>query len=115
RARARAVLAALESPTTLARWQFFLAWNTAADEARAMRSEESTLPIQLALHARYQAEWSAIDLATTYRALGQRAAAERVLSDAIAREEAAGRRSSALWEQRGILALGFGDTSAARD
>ncbi len=113
--RAGAVLAALESPTSLARWQFLLAWNTAADEARALRYEESTLPIQLNLHARYQAEWSALDLALTYKALGQQAAAERVISEAIAREEGAGRRPYALWEQRGVLAFAFGDERTSRD
>lgn len=115
RDRARAVIGALEAPAALQRWQFFLAWNTAVDEARALRYEGSTLVIQSNLHARYQAEWSALDLALTYKALGDRAAAERVLNEAIAREEEAGRRPHALWESRGIVALGFGDERAARD
>jgi len=113
--RARALLAALAAPSTLARWQLFLAWNAAVDEGRALRLLESTLPIQLALHARYQAEWSALDLAQTYRALGEKEAAERVLSESITREEAAGRPCPELWEQRGVVALAFGDGRAARD
>jgi hypothetical protein len=114
-ARARAVLAALAGSADLARWQFFLAWNTAVDEARAMRYEESALPIQTELHRRYQADWSAMDLALTYKSLGQSEAADQLLAEAIVREGAAGRWTAHLWEQRGILALGCGDEQAARD
>ncbi len=115
RERADALLSALEAPTTLARWQVLLAWNVAVDEARALRHAETTLPIQRLLHERYLAEWSALDLTLTYKALGDHEAAERVLADTIAREETAGRRPSRLWESRGILALGFGDERKARD
>lgn len=114
-ARAGAVLAALAAPDDLARWQFFLAWNTAVDEARALRYEESALPIQLELHRRYLADWSALDLSLTYKALGRFEAAEQVIGEAIVRETSAGRRPGALWEQRGILALGSGNERAARD
>jgi tetratricopeptide (TPR) repeat protein len=113
--RARAVLRALEAPSNLARWQFILAWNTAVDGARGLRFEEFALPIQLALHARYQAEWSALDLALTYKSMGEHAEADRILAEAIEREDAAGRTTRNLWEQRGILALGSGDEARARD
>lgn len=113
--RAAAVRLALTDPAPLQRWQFLLAWNTAVDEARALRHAEATLPIQLELHSRYQAEWSALDLALTYKALGEREAADRVLAEGIAREEAAGRRPHALWESRAIVALGFGDEATSRD
>lgn len=113
--RARTVLAALEAPTTLTDWQVLLAWNVAVDEARALRLEESALPIQHELHERYQAPWSAEDLALTYKALDLREAADRVLARAIELEEAAGRRPAGLWEKRGINALGFGDEAKARD
>jgi hypothetical protein len=114
-ARARAVLEALGGSGDLTRWQFFLAWNTAVDEARAMRYEESTLPIQTELHERYQADWSALDLGLTYKSLGKSKAADHLLAETIGREAAAGRRTAHLWEQRGILALGSGDERAARD
>jgi tetratricopeptide (TPR) repeat protein len=113
--RAEAVLRALEAPSTLARWQSFLAWSTALDGARGLRFEEFALPIQLALHARYQAEWSASDLALTYKSLGEYDEADRILAEAIEREDAAGRIPRNLWEQRGILALGSGDEPRARD
>jgi hypothetical protein len=113
--RAAAVLRALESPAPLARWQVFLAWNTALDAARALRYEEAALPIQEEMHRRYQADWSALDLCLSSRALGRWADARRVLEETIAREEAAGRRPAALWEHLGVLALGAGDDRAARD
>lgn len=113
--RERAVEKALEAPSTLARWQVVLAWNTAVDAARALRLEEATLPIQVQLHARYQAEWSALDLSLTLKALGRSAEADQLMAEAIEREAAAGRPTENLWEQRGIVALGSGDGSRARD
>lgn len=113
--RARIVSEALRAPTTLSDWQVLLAWNTAVDEARGLRMVDSALPIQAALHERFQAPWSAEDLAQTYKALGERAAADQVLAGSIATEEAAGKRPGGLWERRGINALGFGDEPRARD
>lgn len=113
--RARLVLEALKAPTALSDWQVLVAWNTAVDEARALRLSESCLPIQKSLHARFQAGWSAEDLALTYRALGQSRSADDVLAEAIGLEESRGRRPAGLWEKRGINALGFGDESLARD
>jgi hypothetical protein len=113
--RARVVLAAMEVPTALADWQVLLAWNVAVDEARALRFEETALPIQLHLHERFQAGWSADDLALTYKSLGRWQAADEVLARAIERERSQGGRPAALWERRGIQALGSGDETAARD
>ena len=113
--RARVVLTALETPAPLADWQALLAWNTAVDEVRALRIEETALPIQLDLHERYDADWSAGDLALTYMALGQGDAAVGVLERAIERVRAGGGNLAALLERRGIQALGFGDETAARD
>lgn len=115
RERAASVLVALKAPGTLARWQVLLAWSTAVDEARALRYEESTLPIQRNLHARYQAEWSALDLTVTLKALGNYETAEHTLREVIDSEAAVGRHPNKLWEQLGILALGFGDEGRARD
>lgn len=112
--RAQVILAALRAPTELERWQLFLAYNTGVDEARALRFEDA-LPLIQALHERYRAEWSALDLFLTLKNLGRRAEADAVLAEAIERETAAGRRPKALWEHRGILALGFGDERLARD
>ena len=78
-ARARVVLEALAAPTPLSDWQALLAWNAAVDEARALRLDELALPIQLRLHERYKAPWSAEDLALTYKALGRGKAADQVL------------------------------------
>ncbi len=113
--RAQLVLTAMSAPAPLADWQVLLAWNVAVDEARALRLEETALPIQLQLHERYQARWSAEDLALTYRFLGQEKAADQVLERAMAQERASGLRPASLLEKRGIHALGFGDESAARD
>jgi hypothetical protein len=113
--QARVVLAAMETPTPLADWQVLLAWNVAVDETRALRLEETALPIQLQLHERYQAAWSAEDLALTYKSLGRWRDADEVLARAIDKERAEGKHPAALWERRGILALGFGDGTAARD
>lgn len=113
--RARLVLAALEAQTPLADWQVLLAWNSAVDEARALRLAETALPIQLRLHERYRATWSAEDLALTYKALGEGKAADQLLGETIAREDAAGGRTADLWEKRGINSLGFGDEATARD
>jgi hypothetical protein len=113
--RARLVLAALESQDPLADWQVLLAWNVAVDEARALRFETTALPIQLGLHERYRAAWSAEDLALTYRFLGRGQDAQTLLERAIDTERAAGQRAAGLLEKRGIQALGDGDGAAARD
>ena len=113
--RARIVLAAMDAPTPLADWQVLLAWNVAVDETRALRFEQTALPIQQRLHERYLAGWSAEDLALTYKSLGRWKAADDVLARAIEKEQAEGRNPAALLERRGILALGFGDETAARD
>lgn len=112
--RAKVALQALQSPTELERWQLFLAFNTGVDEARALRFE-GALPLQRALHERYRAEWSALDLFLTLKNLGQAAEADAVLAETIERETLAGRRPKVLWEHRGILALGSGDDRLARD
>jgi len=112
--RARLVLGALRTPAPLADWQVLLAWNTAADEIRELRLEESALPIQAALHERYQASWSALDLAATYRMVGWAKEADDVLAIAIARETSAERRGE-LWTMRGLTSMGFGDERHARD
>jgi tetratricopeptide (TPR) repeat protein len=113
--RAKEVLAGLEDPTPLARWQLLLAWNAAVEEARALRLPGAVLPIQERLHERYQADWSALDLAITLRWLGRAEAADGLLEETIAREAAAGRPTAELWSQRGIAALGFGDEERGRD
>ena len=113
--RARVLLSALRATPALARWQLLLAWSVAVDEARALRLEEHARPIQTLLHERYQADWSAMDLAMTCRLLGDRACVDQVLIEAIAREAAAGRPTRELWSQLGIATWGFGDTRLARD
>jgi tetratricopeptide (TPR) repeat protein len=113
--RARIVLTAMDAAGSLADWQVLLAWNVAVDEARALRLEETALPIQMRLHERYRAQWSAEDLALTYRFLGREKAAAQILEEAIRQERAAGRRPASLLEKRGIHALGFGDEAEARD
>lgn len=113
--RARKVLAAMQAPPPMSDWQVLLAWNAAVDESRALRFEETALPIQLLLHERYLTVWSAEDLALTYRFIGQWRAGDQVLDEAITRERAAGRQPAELWERRGIHALGFGDQVSARD
>jgi len=113
--RARIILTALDAALPLADWQVLLAWNVAVDEARALRLEDTALPIQTRLHERYRAQWSAEDLALTYRFLGREQAAAQILEEAIRQERTAGRRPASLLERRGIHALGFGDEAEARD
>ncbi|HEX6882568.1 MAG TPA: hypothetical protein VF530_04250 [Planctomycetota bacterium] len=113
--RARLVREALQAPDALRRWQVLLAWNAALDEVRTLRLEDGALPIQIALHERFQDAATAHDLALTLRALGNGQAADRVLAEALRRESEAGRRDASLWEARGINALGFGDEALARD
>lgn len=113
--RAGTVRRALELSQPLSRWQALLAWNVAIDEARALRLEQGALPIQLALHDRYQDAATAHDLALTHRALGNGQVADRVLAEAIQAEMKANGDSTDLWEARGINALGFGDERLARD
>jgi len=112
--RTRLVLSALAQPGALLEWQVLLAWNTAVDEARALHLVEATLPIQLALHELYASAWSAEDLALTLRKLGREAEADAILQDALARETSP-ERQAALWERRGLQALGFGHERRARD
>lgn len=114
-ARVRAVQQALHTTPAPTRDQLLLAWNTAVDEARALRLEEGALPIQLVLQERYLAAWSAIDLALTHSRLGNVTALDTLLTGSIAREEAAGRPTAELWSRWGIAVLGFGDESTARD
>jgi hypothetical protein len=51
----------------------------------------------------------------TYRLLGDQAKVEQILCAAMEQEQAAGRPTHELWNQRGIAAQGFGDDRAARD
>lgn len=112
--RARAVLAALDSPDVPTQHQLVLAWNVATDEARLLRFE-SALPIQQRLHDRCRADWSALDLTLTLRLLGEREAVEAVFEQQIAQDGGAGAPTADLWSQRGISAMGFGDERLARD
>ena len=115
RDRVKALLKALEARNPLSRWQVLLAWNTAVDAARALNLEAVTLPIQIQLHALYDDAWSANELALTYKALDQPTLADELLARAITREEIAGRLAPDLWETRGIIALGCGNPTLARD
>jgi hypothetical protein len=91
-----------------------LAWGIGVEEARALRLE-SAQGLQEALHRRFRAVWSAMDLALTLTRLGSYAAADQVLGEQIAGEEAAGSPSGELWAQRGTAALGAGDEARGRD
>ena len=113
--RAQQVLAALQGDEDLSRWQLVLAWSAAVEEARALRIPGAGLPIQERLYERCPADWSATDLALTRRSLGDERGADKLLAETIARETAYGRPTAALWTQRGIGALGFGDERRARD
>ncbi len=114
-ARAAVVLEALEDPAPLERWQLLLAWNTAVEEARELRLAGAAIDIQRELHRRYQADWSAIDLALSLRNLGDAQGADQTLAQTIERETGAGRPTAELWSQRGIAALGAGDEARGRD
>ncbi|MEM7309759.1 MAG: hypothetical protein AAF682_23995 [Planctomycetota bacterium] len=114
-ARSQAALSALAgSPAQLSGQRVRLAWEIGVEEARALRLEGAQA-IQAALHERYLAVWSAMDLALTESRLGAYEAADRVLAAQIAREGEAGRPTVDLWSQRGTLALGSGDEERARD
>lgn len=114
-ARTNRVLTLLEDPAPLERWQLVVCWNVAVDEARALRLEQGALPIQARLHERYQADWSALDLALTLRKVGRREALEALFEDTLARARREGRPVPEVWAQRGIAAAGFGDERRARD
>lgn len=111
--RVAALLRALATTESLSREELLLAWNTAVDEALALRLS-GTRSIQESLDARYRATWSAIDLALTYQRLGEGGRADAVLAEAIAREESLGRPTAELWSRRGIAAFGNGDDLDAR-
>jgi hypothetical protein len=114
-ARARAVTAALQdSALSLSRADLLLAWNVGVEEATALRFH-SARAIQTALHARYRAPWSAVDLALSCARAGSGEEADRVLAEIIEDEARAGRPAADLWSQRGILSLGRGSTQAGRD
>jgi len=91
-----------------------LAFDVGVEEARALRLE-SARGLQEALHRRYRAIWSALDLALTDARLGDYPAADALLAEQIAAEEAAGRTAGDLWAQRGTFALGSGDEAGGRD
>jgi hypothetical protein len=113
--RAAAVLRALPATAgALPPERMRLAWEVGADEARALRLDGAR-GLQEALHRRALAAWSAMDLALTLNRLGDAQAADRVLSEQIERESAAGRPTGDLWAQRGTQALGNGDEVLARD
>ena len=114
-ARARTVLRGLHTTRDLSREQQVFAWKTAVDSARALRLADNALPIFRILHERYVAAWSAIDLTLTLSRLGDVEGVAKVMSETIAREEAAGRPSADLWSTWGNATLGFGDESTARD
>lgn len=107
--RQELLLAALAATPELASWQVLLAWNCAVDEARSQRFE-AALPVQEELHRRYAAEWSATDLALTYRQLGRRSELEALFQAALARTP-----TGELWAQYAIATLGAGDERRARD
>jgi len=104
-------LAGVPEPT---RAQLEVAFQAGVDEARALSFAEGAVPIQRALHERYRAPWTAMNLALSLRQDGRRDEADAVYAAAIAAEEAAGRSAAALWSQRGILWGGAGDEGRAR-
>ncbi len=113
--RAAAARRALdELPGAIPAERVRLAFDIGVEEAGALRLE-SARGVQEALHRRYRAVWSGIDLALTDQRLGDYAAADRVLGEQIAAEEAAGSPSGDLWSQRGTFALGAGDEARGRD
>jgi hypothetical protein len=113
--RTRTVIAALAPGSPVARWQAVLAWNVSVDAARALDLEAGALPIQLALHERFQDPATAIDLSITHRALGHGDAADLVLAAALRRAQQSETPAGDLWEARGINSSAFGDEQAARD
>ncbi|MCZ6596028.1 MAG: hypothetical protein O7B99_00150 [Planctomycetota bacterium] len=113
--RAEAILRALAAtPGALAGERLRLAWGVGVEEALARRLQ-AALEIQEALHSRYQAAWSAADLALTASRAGAYGRSDAVLAAQIAVERATGRPTGSLWSQRGIAALGSGDERRARD
>ncbi len=113
--RAREVVAALMDPGPIQSWHVLLAWNCAADQIRNLQVPGTALAIAENLHARFHTDWSTGDLVFLQRILGDRDGTEQVITGAIAREEQAGRSTTGLWYQRGLVALSFGDERLARD
>lgn len=91
-----------------------LAWEIGVEEARALRLE-SAQGLQEALHRRFRAVWSAMDLSLTLTRLGLHDACDEVLGEQIASEEKAGSPTGDLWSQRGTATLGAGDEARGRD
>jgi len=114
--RVRAILRSMDLLAASADGRFvMLAWNTAVEEARALRLNEGALPIQTRLHEEFQATWSGLDLSLTWMWLGHHAVSDRLLAEAIALEEAAGNPTADIWSRRGIGALAAGDKRRALD
>lgn len=91
-----------------------MAWEIAVAEARGLRLDAAR-GLQAALHQRFLATWSAMDLALTETKLGAYERADAVLAEQILREAQAGQATGALWARRGLLTLGSGDELRARD
>lgn len=66
--------------------------------------------VQVALHARVRAEWSAINAALTLGNLGRAEAADALLGAQLERTP----RAAELWNRRGLVWLGAGETRLAR-
>jgi hypothetical protein len=113
--RARAAREALEAGGgAISPERVRMAWEIGVAEARALRLDAAR-GLQAALHQRFLATWSAMDLALTETKLGAYERADAVLAEQIVREVQAGQATGELWARRGTLTLGSGDELRARD
>ncbi|QDU67556.1 hypothetical protein [Engelhardtia mirabilis] len=76
----------------------------------AAHHREAAAELQVALQRRVRAEWSVINAALTLGDLGRIEEADRLLGEQLELEP----RDAALWNHRGLLRLGNGETRLAR-
>ncbi len=116
-ARARAIVRALALEREPTRAQLDLAWRYGIELATERLWLDDAIVVQGGLHRRYDAHWSALNLATTLHRAGRLEEADAVLArrESEHGESLTDAQRHELWSNRGLFALGRGDERAACD
>ena len=117
--RTQALVRALEAqelePT---RAELLLAWNAGLQYATDLLWMDEAAAVQRALHARYEATWSAMNLAYTLHRGGDWEGADAVLERSLERASEQGLSAAEradLWNNRGLIATGAGQERLGLD
>ncbi|MEX1023851.1 MAG: hypothetical protein WD226_02135 [Planctomycetota bacterium] len=110
---AELALATLRANPVLEPGDLETVWGFVQRELAALRLVE-TEPLLAALHERYRAPWTAVNLALVRQKLGDYRAVDALFEATVRAERRRGNATGGLTSQWGILVLGTGDEARAR-